>query len=340
MQRMFYSYDGPINLGKILNTVLPNYKYDETFNEIIISGVDSIENATKNEITYLSNKSYFNESIRVNAAACLVTDNLKHLLPTDVIPIITKFPDSVIVDIINLFYKEIDRDYTKIISDSAYIGQGVSMEDCVTINPGAVINKGGIIGKDTFIDSNTVIGNNVLIGRNVVIGSNCSIKNCLIGDNVIIHSGVSIGQDGFGYVSNEETQLKKFPHIGKVVIQNNVEIGSNSTIDRGSLNNTIIGEGTKIDNQVQIAHNVIIGENCAIAGQVGISGSVRIGNNVMIGGKAGIKQHIVIGDNIIIAAGSAVTRSFGSNKKIAGNPAREIEVYHRELKIISRLTRK
>ena len=257
-------------------------------------------------------------------------NELKHLLPSDVIPIVTKFPDSTIVDIINLFYKEVNLNHTQGISDRAFLGQDISLEDCVTVNPGAVINKGASIGKNTFIDSNTVIGSDVLIGRNVVIGSNCSIKNCLIGDNVIIHSGVSIGQDGFGYVSNDETHLKKFPHIGKVILQNNVEIGSNSTIDRGSLNNTIIGQGTKIDN----------GENCAIAGQVGISGSVQIGNNVMIGGKAGIKQHIIIGDNIIIAAGAAVNRSFSSGKKIAGNPAQEIETYHRELKIISRLTRK
>ena len=134
--------------------------------------------------------------------------------------------------------------------------------------------------------------------------------------------------------------FKKYPHIGKVIIQNNVEIGSNTTIDRGALNDTIIGEGTKIDNQVQIAHNVIIGENCAIAGQVGISGSVKIGNNVMLGGKVGIKQHRVIGDNVIIEGGSLVTRSFSSNKKIAGNPAQEIDSYHHLLKTISRLTRK
>ena len=340
MQRMFYSYHGPINLAKILNTVLPNYKHDPSFGEIIITGVDSIENATKNEITYLSDKSYYNESIRINAAACLITDNLKHLLPSDVIPIITKYPDYVMTDVIDLFYKEIDHNHTGKISNNALLDKEILIEENITINPGVVVKSGTTIGKNSYIDSNTVIGRNVLIGRNVCIGSNCSIKNCLIGDNVIIHSGVCIGQDGFGYVNNDEELFKKYPHIGKVIIQNNVEIGSNTTIDRGTLNDTIIGEGTKIDNQVQVAHNVIIGENCALAGQVGISGSVRIGNNVLIGGKAGIKQHITIGDNMIIAAGAAVTRSFSSNKKIAGNPAQEIKAYHRELKTISRLSRK
>lgn len=340
MKKIFYSNHGPFKLSEILHTVLPNYKFDTSLNNIIINGVDSIENATKNEITYLSDKSYYNKSNKINAAACFVTDNLKYLLPNHVIPIITDFPDSAIVDVINLFYKEIDLENSKNINNPSFIDQDIYLEDNVVINPGAVIKRGATIGQNTFVDSNTVIGSNVFIGRNVVIGSNCSIKNCLIGDNVIIHSGVSIGQDGFGYVTNNKKNLKKFPHIGKVVIQNNVEIGSNSTIDRGSLNDTIIGEGTKIDNQVQIAHNVIIGENCALAGQVGISGSVRIGNNVLIGGKAGIKQHITIGDNMIIAAGAAVTRSFSSNKKIAGNPAQEIKAYHRELKTISRLSRK
>ncbi len=340
MERIFYSYHGPYNLSKIIDRVLPNYKYEKVFTDIIITGVDSIENATKNDLTYLVNKSYFDASFKINAAACFVTEDSKHLLPNHVIPIVTKFPDYVMADVIDLFYKEIDLNHTGEINNMALLGQDISIEEKVTINPGAVVKNGATIGKNTYIDSNTVIGSNVLIGRNVTIGSNCSIKNCLIGDNVIIHSGVCIGQDGFGYVMNDEKRLKKYPHIGKVIIQNNVEIGSNTTIDRGALNNTIIGEGTKIDNQVQIGHNVIIGENCAIAGQVGISGSVKIGNNVMLGGKVGIKQHRVIGDNVIIAAGSAVTRSFSSNKKIAGNPAQEIDSYHHELKVISRLTRK
>jgi UDP-3-O-[3-hydroxymyristoyl] glucosamine N-acyltransferase len=339
MDRAFYVNKGPYPLSDIILKVLPNNKFDKSYHKVLIHGVDNIENATKNDITYLTNKAYFNGLHSINAAACIIPDNIKHLLPNKVIPIISDNPESTIADIINMFYEEIDIHTTGIISNKAIIDSEVSLEQNVTINHGVIIKKGCLIGNNTYIDSNTVVHNNVRIGRNVYIGSNCSIKNCFIGDNVIIHSGVCIGQDGFGYAINEK-YLKKIPHIGKVILQNNVEIGSNSTVDRGSMKDTIIGEGTKIDNQVQIAHNVVIGENCAIAGQVGISGSVVIGNNVMIGGQVGIKQHRMIGDNVQIAAGSGVTRSFSSNKRIAGNPAQLIDVYHKELKRLSRLKRK
>jgi UDP-3-O-[3-hydroxymyristoyl] glucosamine N-acyltransferase len=178
-----------------------------------------------------------------------------------------------------------------------------------------------------------------MIGHNARIGSNCTLQNCILGNNVIIHPGVRIGQDGFGY-SFGDGILKKFPHIGRVIIQDSVEIGSNTTIDRGSLNDTTIGEGTKIDNLVQIGHNVTIGQNCAIAGQVGISGSVSIGNNVMIGGQSGVKQHRKIGDNVQIGAGSGVMNSIPSNQRVAGNPARKLESYLSEIKTISRIARK
>lgn len=339
MNRCFYINKGPYPLSDIILKVLPKYKLNKSHHNVLIHGVDNIENATKNDITYLSNKVYFNDLYSINAAACIIPNNIKHLLPKKVIPIISDSPEDTIADVINIFYEEIDTHPTGIISDKAIIDRDVLLEKDVTINPGVIIKKGCSIGCNTYIDSNTVVNNNVLIGRNVYIGSNCSIKNCFIGDNVMISSGVRIGQDGFGY-SNNGKNLKKIPHIGKVILQNNVEIGSNSTIDRGSIKDTIIGEGTKIDNQVQIAHNVVIGENCAIAGQVGISGSVTIGNNVMIGGQVGIKQHRIIGDNVQIAAGSGITRSFSSNKRIAGNPAQLIDDYHKELKKLSRLTRK
>jgi UDP-3-O-[3-hydroxymyristoyl] glucosamine N-acyltransferase len=339
MERLFCINFGPYSLKELINRVIPNYIFDKTFHDVFIHGVDNIENAGKNEVTYLSNKSYYNASLQIKAAACFVTEDLKYLLPNHVFPILTNSPESVIIDVINLFYKDIDSNPSNQISSLAILDENIHLEDNITINPGVVVKTGCSIGKNSFIDSNSVIGSNVTIGRNVLIESNCSIKNCLIGDNVIIHSGVCIGQDGFGY-SMASNKLKKIPHIGKVIIQNNVEVGSNSSIDRGSMNDTIVGDGTKIDNLVQIAHNVIIGENCIIAGQVGISGSVRIGNNVMIGGQVGIKQHRKIGDNVQIAAASGVTRSIPSNKRIAGNPAKDIEAHHIELKSISRLTRK
>ena len=265
--------------------------------------------------------------------------DLIDVLPENVLPIVVENPEYTIIDIINLFYKDLDDGIDSQICDLSYVGIDVVLGENAQIKPGAVLKSGVVIGDNTTVDSNTTIGSNVMIGHNVRISSNCTLQNCILGNNVIIHPGVRIGQDGFGY-SLGDTGFKKFPHIGRVIIQDNVEVGSNTTIDRGSLNDTTIGEGTKVDNLVQIAHNVTIGQNCVIAGQVGISGSVSIGNNVMIGGQSGIKQHRKIGDNVQIGGGSGVMHSIPSNQRVAGNPARKLESYLSEIKTISRIARK
>ncbi len=337
--RSFVKNNGPFKISEILKLVSPAQKAPDGMNDISIKGVATIQNASSDDITYLSNKNYLNGIDNIKAAACLVNMDLKNMLPKDVLPIIVDNPEHVVIDVISLFYSDLDDDQNDQISKLSHLSKKATIGLNCLIKPGAVIKSGAVIGNESSIDSNTTIGMNVLIGHNVMIGSNCSLQNCILGNNVIIHPGVRIGQDGFGY-SLGDSGLKKFPHIGRVIIQDNVEIGSNTTIDRGSLNDTMIGEGTKIDNQVQIGHNVIIGQNCAIAGQVGISGSVQIGNNVMIGGQVGIKQHRKIGDNVQIAAGAGVTLSIPSYQRVAGNPARKLGTYLSEIKTISRIARK
>ena len=168
--------------------------------------------------------------------------------------------------------------------------------------------------------SNTTIGSNVMIGHNGRISSNWTIQICILGNNVIIHPGVRIGQDGFGY-SLGDAGFKKFPHIGRVIIQDNVEIGSNSSIDRATIGSTIINNGVKLDNQIQVAHNVEIGENTVIAAQCGIAGSSKIGKNCMFGGQVGVIGHVKVGDNVKIAAQSAVSSDIKDNEIIKGSPA-------------------
>tara|TARA_Y200000002_G_scaffold134727_1_gene111061 strand:+ start:400 stop:1422 length:1023 start_codon:yes stop_codon:yes gene_type:complete len=337
--RSFVKNNGPFKISEILERVLPDQDAPSKSNDKLIREVSTIQGASSNDITYLSNKNYLNGIDNIKAAACFITSDLKDMLPGNVLPIVVGNPESVIIDVLRLFYEDLDDSSEGLVSGFSHLASTVALGANSQIKPGVVVKRGVVIGDNCIIDANTTIGCNVAVGHNVLIGSNCTLQNCIVGNNVIIHPGVRIGQDGFGY-SIGDAGLKKFPHIGRVIIQDNVEIGSNTTVDRGSLNDTVIGEGTKIDNQVQIAHNVTIGQNCAIAGQVGISGSVSIGNGVMIGGQVGIKQHRKIGDNVQIAAGSGVTLSIPSNQRVAGNPARKLGTYLSEIKTISRIARK
>ena len=182
------------------------------------------------------------------------------------------------------------------------------------------------IGKNSKIGHNTIIESNVKIGTNCNIGSNVIIKKTIIGNNVSILDGAIIGKKGFGFFPKQNNNVK-YPHIGIVIIGNNVEIGCNNTIDRGSLSNTIIGDNSYLDNQVHIAHNVKIGKNCIITAQVGFAGSSTTGNNVMIGGQAGISGHLKIGNNVKIGGGSGVIKNIPDNTKVMGYPAKDIKKF-------------
>tara|TARA_Y200000002_G_scaffold373975_1_gene373957 strand:- start:454 stop:1434 length:981 start_codon:yes stop_codon:yes gene_type:complete len=192
-----------------------------------------------------------------------------------------------------------------------------------------------LVGENVKIGNNCKIGHNTIIEKNVQIGNNCNIgcnvivKNTIIGNNTNILDGAIIGKKGFGFYPGKKNNIR-YPHIGAVIIGNDVEIGCNNTIDRGSLSNTIIGDGTFLDNQVHIAHNVKIGKNCIITGQVGFAGSTIIGNRVMIGGQAGISGHLKIGDNVQIGGGSGVINNIPSNTKVMGYPAKNIRKFIKE----------
>ena len=194
-----------------------------------------------------------------------------------------------------------------------------------------LIGKNVKIGNNTLIGHNSIIESNVIIGSKCIIGNNVIIKNSIMGDNVRVLDGSVIGKKGFGFFP-EKNKNMRYPHIGMVIIDNNVEIGCNNTIDRGSLSNTIIGKNTFIDNQVHIAHNVNIGSNCIITGQVGFAGSSTIGNKVLIGGQAGISGHLKIGNNVQIAGGSGVVKNIPDNSKVMGYPAKEIRKFLKENK--------
>ncbi len=288
--------------------------------DVDINKLSKIEEGKKGSLTFLANPKYTQYIYSTDASATIVANDFE---PTEKITttlIKVKDPYSSFTTILELF------------NDDKYKRAGIS--DKSDIHKSSIISKGSYVGSYTTIGKNSIIGNDciidsqVFIGDNVKIGNKCKIypgtkilNDTIIGNSCIIHSSCSIGSDGFGFAPNDDGTYKKIPQTGNVVIGNNVEIGSNSTIDRATIGSTIINDGVKLDNQIQIAHNVEIGENTAIAAQSGIAGSTKIGKNCMIGGQVGIIGHLKIGDNVKIQAQAGVTSDVESNARITGTPA-------------------
>jgi UDP-3-O-[3-hydroxymyristoyl] glucosamine N-acyltransferase len=287
-----------------------------------IFGIANISNARESDITLFNNINYLNDAKNSNALACIVGKNFTKYLNINVIPIISKKPELDFYRIVNFFYPSsvLDNEYIDTIKVNTHLKKKSF------IGKNTLIDKSSALGSNIRIGNNVIIKSNVKIGNGCIIGSNVILENAFIGDNVVIKSGTVIGQTGFGF-AYEKKKIFKFPHIGKVIIENNCHIGSLCTIDRGSLSDTIIGEFTMIDNQVQIAHNVKIGNFCIIASQSGIAGSTVIGNNVLIGGQTGISGHLIIGNNVKIGGKSGVVTDIKDNKIVMGYPAKSLREF-------------
>jgi UDP-3-O-[3-hydroxymyristoyl] glucosamine N-acyltransferase len=226
------------------------------------------------------------------------------------------------------------------VSTGAVVHATARLEHGVIVDPGAVIGPRAEIGSGTVIGAQVVIGPDVKIGRDCSVAPHVTIQHALIGNRVILHPGVRIGQDGFGYAMGARGHLK-VPQIGRVIIQDDVEVGSNTCIDRGAIRDTMIGEGTKIDNLVQIAHNVVIGRHCVIVSQVGISGSATLDDGVVLGGQVGVVGHVRIGAGAQIAASSNVASDIPAGARWGGTPAKPMRDWMREMAVVNRLaTRK
>jgi len=304
-----------------------NQSYNKNFNKKVY-GVNNLIDASNNEITFFNNLNYEKQAQNCKALACIVTSKTEKYLNKNVIPIISSNPLIDFYKIVSLFYPSSSLDHEKV---NSQINKSKFTKKNICIGKNCLIDKTAVIGENTNIGNNVIIKSNVHIGKNCIIGSNVIIENSLLGDNVIIKSGTLIGQTGFGF-SFENNQRIKFPHIGRVIIENNVQIGSFCTIDRGSLSDTVIGEFSSVDNQVQIAHNVKIGNFCMIAAQSGIAGSTTIGNNVQIGGQAGISGHLIIGSNVRIGGKSGVIDHIKDDQVVMGYPARSIRDFIKEKK--------
>ncbi len=315
-----------INIKNILEK--NNIKNDSAILEDeVFYNIKTISNSTKNDLTFFSNYKYFNDLKKIKAKACLIENKYKKLLPKNCQPIIVENPYLALAVITNLFYNDNFKS-NGIISDNSNINSESKIYKNIQINSFSSIHENTEVFDNVYIGSNCNIGPNVVLNKNVVIHDNVSISNSVIMDNSVIKSGARIGGTGFGF--EMETKQKIF-HSGNVIIGKNSSIGSNTTIDRAVFDSTTVGKFSNIDNLVQIAHNVSIGDYAVIAAQVGIAGSTKIGNFVKIGGQAGISGHLVIGDNVTIAAKSGVTKSIVDNKIVAGFPAKDINLWKKEV---------
>ena len=288
--------------------------------DIDIFNISKIEEGSKGSLTFLANPKYTEFIYTTKASAAIVSSDFEPTERIELTLIKVKDPYSSFTTILELFNKDLSK--RKGISQLTDVDKSSKISDSAFIGSFSSVGENSIIGEKCIIENQVFIGNNVEIGKGCLIYPGVKIlDDTIIGQNCIIHSSTTIGSDGFGFAPNDDGSYKKIPQTGNVVIGDNVEIGSNSTIDRATLGSTIISNGVKLDNQIQVAHNVEIGENTAIAAQSGVAGSTKIGKNCMIGGQVGIIGHIKIGDNVKIQAQAGVTSNIESNSRVTGTPA-------------------
>ncbi|CAH1648324.1 UDP-3-O-acylglucosamine N-acyltransferase [Hyphomicrobiales bacterium] len=308
-----------------------------------VAGVAALEMAGPSDLAYMDNPKYTDALATTKAALCLVSPRFAERVPAGTIALVTPAPYHAFAKVQARLFPNALR------PESVFASQGVApgaivhptavLEPGVTVDPGAVIGPGAEIGAGTVIASHAVIGPQVRIGRNCSIGAGSTIQATLIGNRVIVHPGARIGQDGFGFAMSPKGHMK-VPQVGRVIIQDDVEIGANSCIDRGASRDTVIGEGTKIDNLVQIGHNCVIGRHCVICAQTGLAGSSTLEDFVVLGGQVGLAGHLTVGAGAQIAAQSGVAGDVPRGARYGGSPAQPALAWARESALLKMLVAK
>jgi UDP-3-O-[3-hydroxymyristoyl] glucosamine N-acyltransferase len=307
-----------------------------------IDDLRPLREAGPSHLTFLENRKYAAHLASTRAAACLLAPRDRGQAPSGTVAVASTAPYRAFARALGLFYADALHPKAaaspadpsgRLVDPTAEVGNGV------TIEPGAIVGREARIGAGTTVAAGAVVGYRVRIGCDCYIGPGAVVTHALIGDRVIVHAGVRIGQDGFGFAMGGHGHLK-VPQIGRVIISDDVEIGANSTVDRGSLSDTVIGEGTKIDNLVQIAHNVAIGRHCIIVAQSGIAGSAELGDFVVMGAQSGVLGHVKVGNGAQIAGMAHVKDDVEAGARMGGTPARPFKEWARSLAALRQLARR
>ena len=292
-----------------------------------VSNFSTIQEASSDSITFLSNKKYAKYLPKSNACACIMPEEYVDYAPENMNLLISKKPYYAYAKALEMLYPRMK--WPEHTEPSAYIHDTATIAKGCYIGHNTVIGINAKIGENCYVGHNSVINNGVILGNNTEVHDNVTITHSHIGNNCMIKSGARIGQEGFGFAAGERG-VQKIHHIGKVILKEGVEIGANACIDRGALNDTVISAHTKIDNLVQVAHNVQIGSYCFIAGQSGVAGSSKIGNGVQLGGQSGVAGHIEVADGVSAAGQSGIIQSIHSKSVVGGTPAIPIKQWHRQ----------
>lgn len=331
--QQFYQNTGPYSLGKISEIL--GISVPEQYNDILVHEVKGLSEAGKNDLSFLNNRKYLKDFKNTKARVCIIPEDVDIDTHDSAILIKVKNPYFAYAKIIDLFYLPTKKQAPQIASTTQIAKSAKLGKNCY-IGHNVVIEDEVHIGDNAVIEANSFIDYGVTIGNNARIDSNVSICHAQIGDNVVILSGARIGQDGFGFAT-EGGIHKKIYHIGSVVIGNDVEIGANTTIDRGSMGNTTIEDLCRIDNLVQIGHNVHIKKGSIIVAQVGIAGSSTVGSYCALGGQVGVAGHVTIADQVQIAGQGGVSRDVKESGIYGGSPIVPIRNWHKQTIILNKL---
>jgi UDP-3-O-[3-hydroxymyristoyl] glucosamine N-acyltransferase len=320
----FHNFAGSQPLSSLLKAIeLPADIPDD----LVVEGVEELHLAGPKHLALAALPEYRAALEATSAGAVLVSEQLRPYVPAGVRAIVAKDPHMAFVAISEKLYPLTVHDMV-----SALLKPYDTLpftENDVRLGPGVVLGPGVEIGRGTVIGPNTVIGAGVTIGRNVTIGANCSVECAYVGNHVVLHAGARIGAEGFGWLDHGRSN-RKIPQLGRVILQDRVEIGANSAVDRGALGDTIVGENTKIDNLCQIGHNCRIGRNCLIAGMTGLAGSTVLEDSVMIGAGVITTGHLTVGAGSIVLARSVVTKDVKRGGRVGGYPAQDVHAWRRE----------